>query len=88
MFLYVVRFPHHYMINCCVQEGKRVHIRLLQSLEGLHCHVCLKYDSFSHYEQTGFNVASDYGEIFHSSQYPRDPAVRPGLHINFLTVGS
>lgn len=43
-------------------------------------------------EQTGFDVASDYGEdMFHSSQYHRrktDPAVRPGLHVNLSTVGS
>lgn len=42
-------------------------------------------------EQTGFDVASDYGEdIFHSSQHHRkktDPAARPGLHFKF-TVGS
>lgn len=42
-------------------------------------------------EQTGFDVASDYGEdIFHSSQHHREktgPAVRPGLHFK-LTAGS
>lgn len=42
-------------------------------------------------EQTGFDVASDYGEdIFHSSQHHRKKtglAVRPGLHFKF-TVGS